>query len=181
MRFRLGTLLLLVIQVFTSSVVAQESAGAAEKADKLRLRLSEVQTTEVSLRLRLDQLNEDLKPENIERFFAGIGSTKPEDLRAYRRRQLTIERDGVQAQLKILESTRMHLESAITAADIEAYHASAQPSPASPAAPNQVLVGQVPRSSWSLVVTGLLTVLTISAALLGYVIVRPMISSCEAR
>ena len=55
-------------------------------------------------KLGLQQLDESIKPENIERSLAGIGSTRPEELRETRRRQLTIERDGVLAQLKTLET-----------------------------------------------------------------------------
>lgn len=171
-RFRLMSLLLALS--FTPNILAQEGSSPAERADRLRLQLIEVQSKEESLQLRLDQLEEDLKPENIERAFAGIGSTRPEELREHRRRQLTIEKDSVQAQLRILETSKLRLESAIAAADIEAYHASAQPTPSTP---NEVVIGELPRNSWSLVVTGLLTVLTIGAMILGFIIVCPVISS----
>ena len=38
------------------------------------------------------ELEEDLKPENIERALAGFGSTKPEEVRDRRRRLLMIEK-----------------------------------------------------------------------------------------
>jgi transcriptional antiterminator Rof (Rho-off) len=177
MTFRSSLMLVILSLMFTSNIAAQESATAAERADRLRLQLIEVQVKEESLRLRLDQIEEDLKPENIERVFAGIGSTRPEELREHRHRQLTIEKDSIQAQLKILETSRVRLESAIAIAEIEAYHASAQPTPSTP---NQVLIGDMPGRSTSLVATGLLTVLTIGGALLGIVVVFPMISSIKA-
>jgi LPXTG-motif cell wall-anchored protein len=126
---RLATIALSLVFLaltFTCSVVAQESA--AETASRLRQQLVEVQTKEAELRIRLQQLEEALKPENIERALAGIGSTKPEELREHRRRQLTIEKNGVLAQLKTLEASRSRLESAIATADSQAYQQSAQPS-----------------------------------------------------
>src|SRR6185295_16601725 len=104
MKFRLRLMSLFLALAFTPNMVAQDGASPAERADRLRLQLIEVQSKEESLRLRLDQLEEDLKPENIERAFAGIGSTRPEELREHRRRQLTTEKDSVQAQLRILET-----------------------------------------------------------------------------
>ena len=119
----------LVLALLTLSVAvhAQESGSAAERVEKLRAQLLEVQGKEDALRGRLDQLNESIKPENIERSLAGIGSTKPEELREYRRRQLATERDGVLAQLKTLETSKQRLETAIANAEALAYQESAQP------------------------------------------------------
>ena len=121
-----GILVLLVL-VFTATANAQESSSAAESVDKLRAQLLEVQGKEEALKARTQQLDESLKPENIERSLAGIGSTKPEELRESRRQQLTIERDGVQAQLALLETSRQRLETAIANAEARAYHESARP------------------------------------------------------
>jgi len=114
------------------SVRAQERNNAPVTVDQLRLRLLEVQEKEGSLRLRAEQLDEDLKPENIERVFAGIGSTRPEELREARRRQLTIERESVKAQLKLVEETKARLETAIAVAEGRAYQESALPVPSPP-------------------------------------------------
>ena len=111
---------------------AQERNNAAVAVDALRVQLIEVQEKEGSLRLRAQQLEEELKPENIERVFAGIGSTRPEELREARRRQLTIERDNVKAQLKLVELTKERLETAVAAAEGRAYQESALPMPSPP-------------------------------------------------
>jgi hypothetical protein len=120
-------LLLLVLMLAAANTYAQESTSAAESVEKLRAQLLEVQAKEENLRVRAEQLEESLKPENIERSLAGIGSTKPEELREARRRQLTIERDSVQAQLKLLETSRQRLETAISNAEVRAYQQSARP------------------------------------------------------
>jgi hypothetical protein len=114
------------------SVRAQERNNAAVAVDALRVQLIEVQEKEGSLRLRAQQMEEDLKPENIERVFAGIGSTRPEELREGRRRQLTVERESVKAQLKLVELTKERLETAIAAAEGRAYQESALPMPSPP-------------------------------------------------
>ena len=119
---------LLLALVFTTVAFAQEES-AAESLEKLRAQLIDVQAKEDGLRARAQQLEESLKPENIERSLAGVGSTKPEELREHRRRQLTIERDNVLAQLKIVETNRQRLETAIANAEVRAYHQSARPTP----------------------------------------------------
>ena len=126
MRLKSWFVLLLVL-AFGTTAFAQESA--AESVEKLRAQLLEVQAKEENLRARAQQLEESLKPENIERSLAGVGSTKPEELRESRRRQLTIERDSVLAQLKILETSRQRLETAILNAEGRAYQQSARPAP----------------------------------------------------
>ena len=124
-----SSLMLLFVLVFSVSVSAQEPTSAAETAENLKAQLLEVQGKEDALRTRLAQLDEAIKPENIERSLAGVGSTRPEELREQRRRQLSIERDGVSAQLQTLETGRLRLESALANAEAQAYHESARPRP----------------------------------------------------
>ena len=124
---RKSSLILLAVLMLSVSVFAQDGGSAAETVDKLRGQLLDVQAQEEDLRARAQELEESIKPENIERSLAGIGSTKPEQLRESRRRQLSIERDGVLAQLKTAETSRQRLESAIANAEALAYQQSAQP------------------------------------------------------
>lgn len=127
MRLKSG-LVMLFLLVFSASAYAQETTeSAAESAEKLKSELLDVQAKEDDLRGHLQELDESLKPENIERSLAGIGSTRPEELRESRRRQLTIQRDGVLAQLQTLETARQRLETAIANAEILAYQQSARP------------------------------------------------------
>lgn len=122
----ISVLLTSLVLVSTSSIFAQSTTDAAERADTLRLKLLDVQAKEAELQERARQLDEDLKPENIERSLAGIGSTRPEDLRERRRRQLQIEKDSLLTQLEHLAKTRTSLEAAIATADADAYHQSAK-------------------------------------------------------
>lgn len=116
-----------VFASFSGPAAAQNQTSAQEKAASLRAQLAEVETKQAELQTRLQKLEEDLKPENIEHSLAGVGSSRPEEERAQRRRQLEIERNGVQAQLNLLATSHTRLETAIATADVEAYRQSAAP------------------------------------------------------
>jgi len=147
--------------LFSVSGYAQETASAAENVEKLKAQLLEVQGKEEDLRARVQQLDESLKPENIERSLAGIGSTRPEELRESRRRQLTIERDGVQAQLRTVETSRQRLEAALANAEIVAYQQSARPT--------QMMSASSPRRyQWLLLGGGSLAALALGGGALLY-------------
>ncbi len=109
---------LLAIPVMTQST-------AQERAATLRQQLAEAQAKQTELETRLQQLEENLKPENIEKGLAGVGSTRPEELREQRRRQLEIEKKGVQTRLDQLATSRTRLERGVVQADAAAYHSSA--------------------------------------------------------
>jgi hypothetical protein len=128
MTFKSG-LALILLMIAAVSMSAQETTSAADQVEKLKAQLLEMQAKEDALRTRLQQLDEMIKPENIERSLAGVGSTRPEELREARRRQLSIERDGVLAQLQTIEAGRVRLESALANAEARVYQESAQPKP----------------------------------------------------
>jgi hypothetical protein len=100
---------------------------AKDRAVALRAQLADVQTQQANLQMRLAQLEEALKPENIANSLAGVGSTRPEELREQRRRQLEKEKAGVTAQLDVLAVSQRRLESAVAEADALAYQQSALP------------------------------------------------------
>ena len=122
---RLFSALLLCGSLLLASAYPQQSAQ--DRASSLRAQLAEVQAKQSELQRRLQQLEEALKPENIENSLAGVGSTHPEDLRAQRRRQLDSEKAGVNAQLEQLAISQRRLETSIAEADAAAYHQSALP------------------------------------------------------
>ncbi len=160
MKLQLSLVLILLAFVF---VYGQESGGAAETVDKIQLQLLDLQAKEEELKARAAQLEEALRPENIERSLAGVGSTRPEELREARRRQLTIERNGVLAQLKILESSRTRLESALAEAQGRAYQESARQ------VPTQAMVADSRTSArWLIVGAAGVFVLALVAGLVIY-------------
>jgi hypothetical protein len=92
---------------------------AEQRAEGFRAQLRDVQTKESDLQGRLDQLEFDLRPENIERSAAFYGTTRPEEAREARRRQLENEKARIKAQLDLFYTSRTRLESAIASADTE--------------------------------------------------------------
>jgi len=119
------TVLFAAMLLAAIQVSAQDTASAAQTAENLRAQLRDVQMKEGELQYRLNQLDYELKPENIERYFAGVGSVHPEELREQRRRQLQLEKDTINKQLQSLGESKIRLDSAIARADSLAYQQSA--------------------------------------------------------
>ncbi len=92
---------------------------AEQRAENFRAQLRDVQSKEADMQARLEQIEYDIKPENIERSTAIYGTTRPDEVREVRRRQLESERSRLQAQLNLLATSRTRLESAIALADTE--------------------------------------------------------------
>ena len=99
---------------------------AQDRADALRLQLEQLKTRQLDLETRLKELEEQSTPENIEKSLAGVGSTKPEELRELRRKKLEAEKQGVQKQLALLNDSRTRLETGIAQAEAAAYQESAK-------------------------------------------------------
>ena len=118
-------MLVLLFSCLTAAGVGGQT-NAQERANSLRLQLEEVQTKLLELQNRLQDLEELLKTENIERSLSGIGSTHPEALWELRQRQLTKEKLSVQKQLNLLAESRMRLETGLAQAETDVYHQSAK-------------------------------------------------------
>ncbi|HEX4899591.1 MAG TPA: hypothetical protein VFV61_03615 [Pyrinomonadaceae bacterium] len=92
---------------------------AEQRSESLRSQQLEAETKLADLQSQLDQIDYALKPENIERVTSGYGTTRPEEARDTRRRQLESEKSRLQAQVRILETSRTRLETAVANADAE--------------------------------------------------------------
>jgi len=139
MRFRRITLLFMLTLSGFTAATAQTSS-----VEKLRSQLSDVQQKEGEIQARLRQVEEDIRPENIEKALALNGSTRPEELREQRRRQLESQRTNLQSQLDQLSQSRVRLETAIATAEAAQYQQSALPpdsyKPAAAATPDSSTV-----------------------------------------
>ena len=93
-------------------------ARTEERAGILRKQLLELIEKETSSRSRLAQIDEDIRPENIERALAGIGTTRTVELRETRRRVLENERKGLESLLNQTTSSRIRLEEDVRQADL---------------------------------------------------------------
>lgn len=92
---------------------------AEQRSENLRTQQLDVESKLADLQSKLEQTEFSLRPENIERSAAGYGTTRPEEARDARRRALENERARLQAQIRILETSRTRLEQALVNADLE--------------------------------------------------------------
>lgn len=92
---------------------------AEQRSESLRQQQLETETKLADFHSQLDQVEYAVKPENIERSMAGYGTTRPEEAREARRRQLESEKARLQVQIRILETSRTRLEIAVANADAE--------------------------------------------------------------
>jgi hypothetical protein len=92
-------------------------ARAEERAGILRKQLIDSIEKETTYKSRLAQLDEDARPENVERALSGVGTTRTAELRDVRRRSLEIEKRGLESLLSLNTQTRLRLEDDVRQAD----------------------------------------------------------------
>ncbi len=90
---------------------------AEQRAEALRKELLDLIEKEISFKSRLVQVEEDIRPENIERSMSLNGSTRTAELRDTRRRILENERKGVDSVLNQTSQSRARLEDDVRQAD----------------------------------------------------------------
>ena len=88
-----------------------------ERAEVLRKQLIELIEKETQFKMRLAQLEEEMRPENIERTLSTYGTTRTVELRETRRRVLENEKRGVESLLQITSQSRLRLEEDVRQAD----------------------------------------------------------------
>ena len=99
-------------------VLSLDLLGRAEdRAGILRKQLLELIEKDTSYKSRLAQIDEDMRPENIERALSGVGTTRSSELRDVRRRSLEIERRGLESLVNLTTQGRLRLEEDVRQAD----------------------------------------------------------------
>ncbi|HEV2762056.1 MAG TPA: hypothetical protein VGV38_03595 [Pyrinomonadaceae bacterium] len=107
-------------------VSLERLSRAEQRAENFRTQLRDVTEKELNLQGRLEQLDYELQPDNVQRRAALTGTLRPDELRAQIQRQLEGERRRVQQQLDLLNTSRVRLESAVATADLEVERLKAQ-------------------------------------------------------
>ena len=92
-------------------------ARAEERAGILRKQLIESIEKETAYKSRLAQMDEEVRPENVERALSGVGTTRTAELRDVRRRSLEIEKRGLESLLNLITQSRARLEDDVRRAD----------------------------------------------------------------
>jgi hypothetical protein len=91
-----------------------------QRAEAMRKQLIELTEKETTFKTRLVQIDEDLRPDSIDRsvtLVGSIGSTRTPELRDTRRRVLDNERRGVESLLSQTSQSRARLEEDVRQAD----------------------------------------------------------------
>lgn len=92
--------------------------GAEQRAESLRKQLVEAVEKENAIRARAIQVEEDLRPENVDRTLNAVAmGTRAPEQRDARRRSLEGERDGLRNLLAQIQQSRVRLEDDVRQAD----------------------------------------------------------------
>jgi len=90
---------------------------AEQRAEVMRKQLLELIEKETQFRNRLVQLDEEMRPDSIDRSLSLVGTTRTSELRDTRRRVLDNERKGVESLLNQTALSRVRLEEDVKQAD----------------------------------------------------------------
>jgi peptidoglycan hydrolase CwlO-like protein len=93
--------------------VTESVIKATERIQNLRAQVEEIQSKEEKLRERLLRIDEEMLPASLEKLTVAAGSTRPEEIRDSRRRQLENEKTSIQKQIDLLAQSRQRLEMSI--------------------------------------------------------------------
>lgn len=90
---------------------------AEQRAETLRKQLFEMIEKESAIKTKLEQVENDARPESIDRQVAFAGTLRPEELRATRRRNLEAEKSNLQTLLAEIQRTKTNLDANVQKAD----------------------------------------------------------------
>jgi chromosome segregation ATPase len=90
---------------------------AEQRSESLRKQRFDLLEKENSIQTRLDQIEIDIRPENIERQVAVMGTLRPEEIREAKQKSLDSERKNLQALLAQVQSTRGSLDQTVDKAE----------------------------------------------------------------
>ena len=90
---------------------------AEQRAEGLRKQLLELIEKEALYKSRLVQIEEDMRPESIERALNPYGTTRTAEMRDTRRRVLENDRRGYESLLNLTTQSRIRLEDDVKQAD----------------------------------------------------------------
>jgi hypothetical protein len=100
-------------QIGTTISIQDLLAKEEQRANNLQTQLLTTMEKMATLESRLGEINEQLRPENIERMIVA-GSLRPEEVREATSRRLSGEKRRLQSQLELLQPTRSRLQASLT-------------------------------------------------------------------
>lgn len=93
-----------------TDLLQERLTRAEQRVESLQTQMSEVAEKQANLQARVEQLDEAMKPETLDRQVATIGTFRPNEARDSLRRQLDNEKRRVQSQLDVQSARRQQLE-----------------------------------------------------------------------
>jgi len=90
---------------------------AEQRAESLRKQLFELVEKENSIKLKLETIDYDIRPEMIERQVAFAGTLRPEELREMKKKNLEAEKRNLESLLVQIQTTKTNLEQNVQKAD----------------------------------------------------------------
>jgi len=93
-------------------------AQAEQRAEVMRKQLFELIEKETFYKSRLVQIEEDMRPESIERALNAIGTTRTVEVRDVRRRVLENDKRGFESLLSLTTQSRIRLDEDVKQADL---------------------------------------------------------------
>jgi hypothetical protein len=100
-----------------TDLIQERLTRAEQRAEGLQTQLRDVLEKEAGLQAQLDRVEEQSRPESIERQAALTGTFRPDELRDTIRRQYESEKRRLRTQLDLLQGSRTRLEAALNNAD----------------------------------------------------------------
>jgi chromosome segregation ATPase len=100
-----------------ATTIQEQLEKEEQRGEALQLHLFEIAEKEAPLQSRMEQINQQLKPETLERTMAGVGSVHPEDARDEVRKRLTTEKQRLQSQLELFRQDRARTQSSLATTD----------------------------------------------------------------
>ena len=88
-----------------------------QRVRDLQKELIDIGDKEIALQKRLDEIEEEQRPDRIERSLAGVGSVKPEEERAAISTRLSNEKRRIQTQMETLRTSRTRIPPLIANAE----------------------------------------------------------------
>ena len=86
---------------------------AEQRAEGLRKQVFDMIEKENTVKTKIDSLEYGLRPEEIDRSTAFIGSLRPEEIRASRKKSMEAEKTNLQSLLTQIQRTRVTLEASL--------------------------------------------------------------------
>jgi predicted nucleic acid-binding Zn-ribbon protein len=102
------------------TLIDMEALTRAEhRAEDLRGQLLGVQTKEIDLRARIEDLDFQMRPETLQRALLFVGGVRMDEWREDLRKRIESEKRQASQQLELLAATRERIEADIRSADAE--------------------------------------------------------------